>query len=111
MRHSHGYSAFILIQTILLGGIIWATRLFFRDFRSWQTLYAITAAVVCLDPVVEIYTRFFMTDFASFACFMIFLLGLHSIVTRGSAIRTEMIGLMLALAAGVAAVFLRSPMP
>jgi hypothetical protein len=107
LRHSHGYSAFIFIQTILLGGIIGATRLFFRDFRSWQTLYAITAAAICLDPIVEIYTRFFMTDFASFACFMIFLLGLHSIVTRGSAIRTQAIGLLLALAAGVAAVFLR----
>ena len=107
LRHSHGYSALILIQTTALGCIIGLMRLFFLDFASWQMTYAVVTAVACLDPVLEIYTRFFMTDFLSFVCFMIFMLGTHTIINPVSQRREIGLWLFVALFAAISAVFLR----
>jgi hypothetical protein len=75
LRHTHGLNAYILIQAALLAGLAAALPIFFRDGRHWRVACAIAVFAMCLDPVIEIYVRFLMSDFLSFIFFMAALLA------------------------------------
>lgn len=75
-RHTHGGTAFILMQVAILALIIAASRIYFTEGGKAGILYGVCAVVVALDPCFEIYTRFFMSDLLAFAFFYLALLGL-----------------------------------
>jgi hypothetical protein len=107
LRHTHGYSAFILMQIGILACLIAMTRIFFSYSDRSTIAYGAIAILLALDPLVEIYTRFLMSDFLAVAAFLTALLALFLLVREGGATRSLWIFASLFIASTVAAVFIR----
>ena len=60
---THSHVAFIVIQAVLLVAVLPLCAVFFPPALRWrQAAYAAAAALVCLDPMLNLYVRFYMTD-------------------------------------------------
>jgi len=107
LRHTHGYSAFMLMQIGILACLIAATRVFFSDFGRSRIIYGVIGILLALDPLLEIYTRFIMSDLPAVAAFFVALFALFLLVRDGGRTRRLWLFASLVVASTVAAVFLR----
>jgi len=107
LRYTHGYSSFLIIQAIVLGCIAIAARRFFQKFPEWQLAYSLTAIALCADPLLESYTRFYMTDFPATAFFIVSLIGLQSALDPDANRSVAARGFCVFLFATIATIFLR----
>jgi hypothetical protein len=105
--HTNGYSAFMLMQIGILACLIAATQIFFSDFGRSRIVYGMIAVFLALDPLLEISTRFFMSDFPAVAAFLVILFTLFLLMREGDRTRSLWLYIFLAVAATVVAVFLR----
>jgi hypothetical protein len=106
LRYTHGYAAFVLIQIGVLVCLIAAARLFFSETGRPTVVYGAIAVLLALDPLLEIYTRFFMSDFLAMAAYFAALVGL-CIVGRGPGARGLWHATGLVVVATIVAIFLR----
>jgi len=106
MRYTHGYSAFILVQIGVLACLIAAARIFLSETGRPTVVYGAIAILLALDPLLEIYTRFFMSDFWRWPPFFAALVGL-CVVGRNPGPRGLWQATCLVLVATIVAVFLR----
>jgi len=107
LRHTHGYSAFMLMQIGILACLIAATRVFFSDFGRSRIIYGVIGILLALDPLLEIYTRFIMSDLPAVAAFFVALLALFLLVRDCDRTRGLWLFASLVVASTLAAVFLR----
>jgi hypothetical protein len=106
-RHTHGFSAFMLIQVGFFACLIAATRVFFSDFGRSRTVYGVIAVLLALDPFLEINTRFFMSDFSAVVAFLAVLFALFFLLRAGDRTRSLWFWTFLAIVGTVVAVFIR----
>jgi hypothetical protein len=107
LRYTHGYSAFILMQIGILACLIASTRLFFSDVGRAGAIYGLTAVLLALDPLLEIYARFVMSDFLAVAAFFAAMLALFMILRERVAAKRLWLFVLLFIASTIAAVFIR----
>lgn len=107
MLHWHGYEGYIVLQSLIFAGLVGCSQRFFAGFPEWRVFYLITAVLVCLDPVLELYVRFFMSDFMSFACFWLALVGLHISLSASTSRRRVAVGMLMISIGTLGAVFIR----
>jgi hypothetical protein len=107
LRHTHGYNAFMLMQVGVLACLIAASRVFFSDFGRSRIIYGVIGVVLALDPLLEIYTRFLMSDFLAVAAFFAALFALFLLVRDDGRTMRLWLFASLVIASTIAAVFLR----
>jgi hypothetical protein len=107
LRHGHGPVLFILLQTLLLTLIVCASRLLLGPAACRRPVLLVLVGCTCLDPLIEIYTRFFMSDFVAFGAFILFLVGYRAALKQDGARSIAVAGLLLMFTAGAVAVFMR----
>ena len=102
---THGFHAFIILSNIVLWAAIACGRFWFAGRGRRAALgYATFALLAVLDPLLAIYTRFYMSDLFAFVCFLGFLAAFRRGLRQGRRFAPA----LLAMAAfAVAAVFLR----
>ena len=105
LRHTHGCTALILVQTGALAWLIAASRVFFTGISP--RIYGVTAILLALDPLLEIYTRFVMSDLLAAAAFFATLLALFALLREEGAARKVWFFVSLFIVSTVAAVFIR----
>jgi hypothetical protein len=106
-RHGHGFSAFMLLQVLVLVGLIEGSRSLFKGLPLAHLAWAATATVVALDPLLELYTRFFMSDLLALSCFVAVILCVVRLM-RAETSGIATVGLCCAIVlATICAVFLR----
>lgn len=71
LRHTHGLSAFMLLQIGVLVVLVEGMRILFPCGRAGLMAWGLAGLFVALDPLIEIYTRFYMSDFLAMAFFLI----------------------------------------
>ena len=107
LRHTHGLSAFILIQVGVLVVLVEGARLIFPQTPAGLAGWALAAALVALDPLIEIYTRFYLSDFLAMALFLAATAGLV-LVFRTDAVRgARVVALVLTFLSILGAIILR----
>ena len=72
LRVTHGYMAYIIIQLGLLLGALALCSVFFRPVRR-PAIFTVFIVLACMDPMVELYARFYMTDLVACLLFVTFL--------------------------------------
>jgi hypothetical protein len=107
LRYTHGYSAFILMQIGILACLIASARLFFSDAGRVGLIYGMTAVLLALDPLLEIYARFVMSDLLAVAAFFAAMLALIMILRERVAARRLWWFVLLFMISTIAAVFIR----
>ncbi len=106
-RHTRGGSAFILMQVGIMALLIAAGRLYFPDGRKPGIVYGAIAIVLALDPCLEIYTRFFMSDFLAFAFFFLALLALLRLMSESAEGEHFWFWICCFVTSGMAAIWVR----
>lgn len=107
LRHTNGYSSFILIQATIFAAIVAASQRFFRAVDPWRVAFGLTAVALSLDPLLEIYLRFYMTDSMALACIFVCLLGIMTAIDPDARPGAIILGLASFAIGAVAATFLR----
>ena len=106
LRYTHVYSAFILFQIGVFFCLIAAARILFSESGGPTVVYGAIAVLLALDPFLEMYTRFFLTDFLAMAAFLAALIAL-CVVCRGRDSKRLWVATFFVVAATVVAIFLR----
>ncbi len=107
LRHTHCFSTFILFQVAIMTGLIAAARIFFSNSGASKILYGAIAVLMALDPLLEVYTRFFMSDLLSVSCFFGILIALFYMVRDGASPTTIYASAVWFIVATFMAVYLR----
>lgn len=76
LRHTHGLSAFMLLQIGALVVLVEGMRILCPRGRSGLVAWGLAGLLVALDPLIEIYTRFYMSDFLAMAFFLVAIGGI-----------------------------------
>ena len=75
LKTTHTYLAYMLIQAgLLLAMAIMCATFLTRDVRS--PAFGVITVIICLDPMLSIYERFYMTDLLACMLFIAFLAAL-----------------------------------
>ena len=106
-RHTQGGSAFMLLQIAILALLIAAARAYFPDGYKLGTVYGVIAILLALDPCLEMYTRFFMSDFLACAFFFLALLALFRVLKKGNHENHSWFWICCAVAGGIVAIWVR----
>ncbi len=63
LRATHGHFAYIALQLAVAFAVLLAWVGFFRSATGWRRVaYAALALGLCLDPLTQLYARFYMSD-------------------------------------------------
>lgn len=74
LRTSGSHLTFMAVQLVALLAVLMGCIAFFDPpVRRAVLAYAAFVAVACLDPMLELYARFYMTDLLACLCFIAFL--------------------------------------
>jgi hypothetical protein len=106
-RHTRGGSAFILMQVGIMALLIATARVYFPYRRKLGIVYGAIAIVLALDPCLEIYTRFFMSDFLAFTFFFLALLALFRLMSESEDGNHSWFWIGCVVISGMAAIWVR----
>lgn len=71
LRHTHGLSAFILCQIGMLVMLVEGAKVFFPQTPVARSGWALAAILIAVDPLIEVYTRFYLSDFLAMVFFLV----------------------------------------
>ncbi len=102
---TRNYQSYILLNNIILLAMILGLRSFFpAGTRSHLLCYTVCAVAVAADPLLALYTRFYLSDFAALVMFAGFIASFRWSLRVD---RSLSIGTWLALLFAIGAVFTR----
>lgn len=107
LRATHSLSFFIILQICVLIIVIEAIKVFFPKKTIGFTFWGLTGFLIALDPLIEVYTRFYMTDFLAMSFYIGFLVGALLLVQNTSTKRNTSFGITLALLGALGCLYLR----
>ncbi|GAB0116277.1 hypothetical protein [Acidisoma sp. 7E03] len=107
LRHTHGLSAFIFIQIGVLIALVEGMRCLFAHRACGALGWVSAALMLAIDPLMELYARFYMSDFLAMG-FFLFAIGGLILALRPGKTRTSIYGAAsLILLGTLGAVFFR----
>ncbi len=72
--------SFMALQALLLLLVLMACAPLFAEMPGGRRAHAAFVVICCLDPLIGLYTRFYMTDLLAGLLFLLFLVSLHGAV-------------------------------
>lgn len=76
LRTSHSLVSFIVFQLCILIILAEVIKKFFPQTKTGLIFWGITSCIIALDPMIEIYARFYMSDFLAMSLYIGFVVGL-----------------------------------
>ena len=104
LNFTRSFSSYIIINNVLLICMIYCCRSYFRDKAAENKIFVSFTILLSIDPLLAVYTRFYLSDLFGLAFFVVFVRGFDIYLSR-SKILWWTVPIMVVSAIG--AVFIR----
>ena len=98
------FSSYIIVNNVLLICIIYSCRSYFQSKPIDNALFIMLAVFLSIDPLLAVYTRFYLSDFFGLAFFIAFVCSFGSYL---SSAKFSWWTILLMVASAIGAVFVR----